>query len=240
MSQTTHLQSPVLDDIEKVTDAGCIHLEYLDNSTAEPTKEDYTRVYRKIDHRILPLVALTYLLCYLDRTNIGNAKVLNSDTDDDLMSSIGMTDHHRVALMLFLVAYSLFEAPSNLAMKALFPPILIIGVVIYQHRIRWLGSLVICFGSLCAGIGGSKNVPTIIPLRFLLGAAEAGVYPGIIVFLSFWYGHENEPSESPSFFVAPLWQAPFGDAIAYGIGHMNQVGSLEAWRWLFIIEGLPL
>ncbi|KAJ6035175.1 hypothetical protein N7499_002393 [Penicillium canescens] len=112
--------------------------------------------------------------------------------------------------MLFLVAYSLFEAPSNLAMKALFPPILITGVVIYQHLIRCLGFLVICFGSLCAGIGSSKNVPTIIPLQFLLGAAEAGVYPGIIFFLSFWYGHENGPSESPSFFVASLWQAPLG------------------------------
>ncbi|KAJ5278666.1 hypothetical protein N7478_004038 [Penicillium angulare] len=195
---------------EKADDGGCIHLEYSDDGV-RPSKEEYARVYRKIDLRILPFVALTYLLCYLDRSNIGNAKVLNSDTGDDLMTSINMDDHqYRIALMLFLVSYSIFEAPSNMAMKTFTPPI-------------WLGFLVVCFGALCAGIGGSKNVSTLMALRFLLGAAEAGVYPGMIFFLTF---------------CATLAGA-FGGAIAYGVGHLNGSGGLQAWRWLFIIEGLP-
>lgn len=98
------------------------------------------RLVRKIDMRIMPATALIYLLCYLDRSNIGkcghkiitptnsnlyqgNAKILNSSTKDDLLSSINMTTYeYTVALMVFLVAYSLFEAPSNLAMKIFSPP----------------------------------------------------------------------------------------------------------------------
>ncbi|KAJ5634119.1 hypothetical protein N7528_001961 [Penicillium herquei] len=205
-----------------------IHLEELDElSTSTPPTADLNRVYRKVDKRILPFVALTYLLCYLDRSNIGNAKVLNSDTSDDLMHSIGMTDQqYRIALMLFLVAYSIFEAPSNLALKIFSPPV-------------WLGFLVTAFGCLCAGIGGSKNVQTLMALRFLLGAAEAGTFPGMIFYLSFWYGPRERAIRIAIFLCSATLAGAFGGAIAYGVGHMNQVGGLNAWRWLFILEGLP-
>ncbi|KAF3401382.1 hypothetical protein DPV78_005136 [Talaromyces pinophilus] len=184
-------------------------------------------VYRKIDRRILPFVAMIYLLCYLDRSNIGNAKVLNANTSDDLMHNIGMSDHqYRVALMLFLVAYSLFEAPSNLAMKLFSPPV-------------WLAFLVLGFGAICAGIGGSKNVETLMALRFLLGMFEAGVFPGMIFYLSFWYGPRERASRIAIFLCSATLAGAFGGAIAYGVGHMNQAGNLSAWRWLFILEGLP-
>ncbi|KAL1982946.1 hypothetical protein VTN96DRAFT_633 [Rasamsonia emersonii] len=170
-------------------------------------KDQLARIYRKIDIRILPMVALIYLLCYLDRSNIGNAEVLNSNTNDDLLHATGLTEYqYRVALMLFLVAYSLLEAPSNLAMKVFSPPI-------------WLAFLVASFGALCAGLGGAQNPQTVMALRFLLGMAEAGVFPGMIFYLSFC--------------------ATLAGAIAYGVGHMNDAGRLQAWRWLFILEGCP-
>ncbi|KAL4898367.1 major facilitator superfamily domain-containing protein [Aspergillus ambiguus] len=184
-------------------------------------------IYRKIDFRILPFVAVIYLLCYLDRSNIGNAKVLNEDTSDDLAESIQMTDsQYRVALMLFLVAYSIFEAPSNIALKILTPPV-------------WLAILVASFGSLCAGIGGAHNIKTLMALRFLLGACEAGVFPGMIFYLSFWYGPRERAIRIAIFLCSATLAGAFGGAIAYGIGHMNGASGLQAWRWLFIIEGLP-
>ncbi|KAJ5717445.1 hypothetical protein N7488_003091, partial [Penicillium malachiteum] len=180
------------------------------------------RIYRKVERRILPFVALTYLLFYLDRSNIGNAKVLNLDTSDDLMHSIGMIDQqYRIALMLFLVAYSIFEAPSNLAMKIFSPPV-------------WLGFLVTAFGCLCAGIGGSKNVQTLMALRFLLGAAEAGTFPGMIFYLIFCAQFKLQFS-----YAVRLWPVLLVVPLPMGAGHMNQVGGLNAWRWLFILEGLP-
>jgi hypothetical protein len=79
---------------------------------------------RKQDLRILPLSASIYLLCYLDRSNIGNAKVLNAETKNDLLQETHMTDlQYVIALMVFLIAYALFEVPSNVLLKRFSPSV---------------------------------------------------------------------------------------------------------------------
>ncbi|RSM06216.1 hypothetical protein CEP52_005851 [Fusarium oligoseptatum] len=182
---------------------------------------------RKIDLRLLPITAIIYLLCYLDRSNIGNARILNSDTGDDIMQTLGLTSHqYIIALMLFLVAYSLFEAPSNLSLKIFSPK-------------RWLGFLVFAFGAFCMGIGGAQNFATVSALRFFLGAAEAGVFPGMIYYLSFWYKPEERAFRIAAFLCSATLAGAFGGCIAYGVGFMNRAGGLQAWRWLFILEGAP-
>jgi MFS family permease len=102
-----------------------------------------------------------------------------------------------------------------------------------------LGFLVFAFGALCAGIAGSRSVATITVLRFFLGAAEAGVFPGMIFYLSFWYRPHERATRIAGFLCSATLAGAFGGAIAYGVGHMNLVGGLEAWRWLFIIFFLP-
>ncbi|CVL07230.1 related to putative tartrate transporter [Fusarium mangiferae] len=185
------------------------------------------RMVRKIDMIFLPVTALTYLLCYLDRSNIGNARILNADTEDDLMHSLHLSKYeYTIALMLFLVAYCVFETPSNLALKILTPN-------------RWLGFLIFVFGSICTGIGGIHNFAGISAMRFFLGAAEAGVFPGMIYYFSFWYKPEERALRIATFLSSASLAGAFGGCIAYGVGHMNMVGGLEAWRWLFIIEGIP-
>ncbi|KAF5575304.1 vitamin H transporter [Fusarium subglutinans] len=102
-----------------------------------------------------------------------NARILNLSTNDTLLDSNNMSQYQYViALMIFLVAYSLFEAPSNLALKVFSPNI-------------WLGFLVIVFGAFCAGIAGARNFEQIAIIRFFLGAFEAGVFPGMIFYMSF-------------------------------------------------------
>ncbi|UPK89512.1 hypothetical protein LCI18_000447 [Fusarium solani-melongenae] len=183
-----------------------------------------TILVRKIDYRLLPITATIYLLCYLDRSNIGNARILNSDTGDDIMQTLSLTSHqYTIALMLFLVAYSLFEAPSNLSLKILSPK-------------RWLGFLVFAFGAFCMGIGGAQNFATVSALRFFLGAAEAGVFPGMIYYLSFWYKPEERAFRIAAFLCSATLA---GACIAYGVGFMNRAGGLQAWRWLFLLEGAP-
>ncbi|EON97548.1 putative mfs transporter protein [Phaeoacremonium minimum UCRPA7] len=196
------------------------------------------RIVRKIDKRLLPTTAIVYLLCYIDRSNIGtspisfisencNAKILNSATGDDILQTNNITSYQfTVALMLFLVAYSVFEAPSNLALKVFSPR-------------RWLAFLVVAFGTFCAGIGGTTNAAGVTALRFFLGAAEAGVFPGMIYYFSFWYRPEERASRIAAFLCSATLSGAFGGCIAYGVGHMNGAGGLEAWRWLFILEGLP-
>ncbi|CAK7274525.1 hypothetical protein SEPCBS119000_006217 [Sporothrix epigloea] len=185
------------------------------------------RIVRKIDYRLLPITAFIYLLCYLDRSNIGNAKILNSNTGDDILQTNNMTSHqYLVALMLFMVSYSVFEPPSNLMVKIASPR-------------RWLGFLVLSFGAFCAGIGGTTNAAGVTALRFFLGAAEAGVFPGMIYYFSFWYKAEERAARIASFMCSATLSGAFGGCIAYGVGHMNGAGGLAAWRWLFIFEGIP-
>ncbi|CAK7236778.1 hypothetical protein SCUCBS95973_009726 [Sporothrix curviconia] len=193
----------------------------------EEEKAVEKRIVRKIDYRLLPTTALIYLLCYIDRSNIGNAKILNSNTGNDILQTNNMSTHqYTVALMLFMVAYCIFEAPSNLMLKIASPR-------------RWLAFLVICFGAFCAGIGGTTNAAGVTALRFFLGGAEAGIFPGMIYYFSFWYKAEERAARIASFMCSATLSGAFGGCIAYGVGHMNGAGGLEAWRWLFIIEGLP-
>ncbi|KAH8766608.1 major facilitator superfamily transporter [Diaporthe sp. PMI_573] len=181
----------------------------------------------KQDKRIVPLSAAIYFLCYLDRSNIGNAKILNHSTQHDLMSETGMTNYqYTIALMIFLVAYGLFEVPSNILLKKLRPS-------------RWIAILMFGWGACSTGLAGAHNYATVTGVRFLLGVFEAGLFPGLVYYLTFWY-KTDERSIRVAFILASATLAgAFGGAIAYGVGHMNQVHDISAWRWLFIIEGAP-
>ncbi|PIG88140.1 MFS transporter [Aspergillus arachidicola] len=202
------------------------HAEELENvHSIDPELE--RRIVRKIDCRLLPTTAVIYLLCYLDRSNIGNAKILNSSTNDTLLESNNISNYqYTIAMMVFLVAYSVFEAPSNLALK------------IFQPR-RWLGFLVISFGAFCTGIGLTHNFAGLAALRFLLGAAEAGAFPGMIYYFTFWYKPAERASRIAVFMCSATLSGAFGGAIAYGVGHLNGARGLEGWRWLFLVEGVP-
>ncbi|ORY71419.1 major facilitator superfamily domain-containing protein [Pseudomassariella vexata] len=181
----------------------------------------------KQDKRIIPLSAGIYFLCYLDRSNIGNAKIMNHSTGDDLMTETGMSNfEYTIALMVFLVAYGLFEVPSNILLKRLRPS-------------RWIAFLMFGWGALTMGLGGVKSYAAVTVVRFLLGVFEAGLFPGLVYYLTFWYKTEERSIRVAFILASATLAGAFGGAIAFGIGHMNQAAGLSAWRWLFIIEGAP-
>ncbi|RAQ47716.1 MFS transporter [Aspergillus flavus] len=181
----------------------------------------------KQDLRILPLCAAIYLLCYLDRSNIGNAKILNEDTGNDLLTETGMTSYqYTIALMVFLIAYALFEVPSNYFLKKLRPS-------------KWIAFLMLGWGTSTMGLGGAHNYAQVTGIRFLLGVMEAGLFPGLVYYLTFWYRNSERSMRVALILASATLAGAFGGAIAYGVGHMNQAHGLSAWRWLFIIEGAP-
>ncbi|KAJ5606239.1 hypothetical protein N7510_009020, partial [Penicillium lagena] len=189
--------------------------------------EENRRLNRLLDIRILPLCCWIYLLNFLDRGNIGNAKVLNEETGDDLLQRTGMTAmDYSITLTLFSLAYAVFEVPSNWIMK---------------HYVRpsiWLGTLLTCWGILTLGFAGVKNYGTVLALRLLIGVCEAGFFPGICYLITIWYRY-NERSVRIALVVAFCNLAgAFGGAIAYGIGQVNGASGLQGFRWLFIIEGI--
>ncbi|KEY68431.1 hypothetical protein S7711_01206 [Stachybotrys chartarum IBT 7711] len=189
--------------------------------------DEEKRLLRKQDFRIVPISASIYFLCFLDRSNIGNARILNSSTNNDMQDETSMSNYEFViALMVFLVAYAVFEVPSNILLKKLRPS-------------RWIAFLMFFWGAMTISLGGTHNFASVTAVRFLLGMFEAGLFPGLIYYLTFWYKH-NERSVRVAFILASATlSGAFGGAIAYGIGHMNGVGGLSGWRWLFILEGIP-
>ncbi|KAF6824391.1 MFS transporter [Colletotrichum plurivorum] len=181
----------------------------------------------KQDLRIIPLSAGIYFLCFLDRSNIGNAKILNSSSGHDMQTETHMSDHDfTIALMVFLVAYALFEVPSNVLLKKLRPS-------------RWLAFLMFSWGAVTVGLGGAQNYATVAGVRFLLGVFEAGLFPGLVYYLTFWYRHDERSLRVAMVLASATLAGAFGGAIAYGVGHMNRVSGLSGWRWLFILEGIP-
>ncbi|CAI7572249.1 unnamed protein product [Penicillium manginii] len=217
-------------DIENVSGAGGGKYPGLDTDTNLPVLDgdaDEKALVWKQDLRIVPLCAAIYLLCYLDRSNIGNAKILNQDTHNDLLSETNMTSFQfTIALMVFLIAYALFEVPSNYFLKKLRPS-------------RWIAFLMLSWGATTMGLGGVHNYAQVTGLRFLLGVMEAGLFPGFVYYLTFWYRNSERSMRVALILASATLAGAFGGAIAFGVGHMNGAHGLSAWRWLFIIEGAP-
>ncbi|KAK7183874.1 major facilitator superfamily transporter [Paraphaeosphaeria sporulosa] len=185
------------------------------------------RLNRRLDIRIIPLCCWVYLLNFLDRGNIGNSKVLNAETGDDLLQQTSMgTGGYALTVTLFSIAYALFEVPSNYVMKHWVRPSL------------WLGFLLAAWGVLTIGFAGVQNFAAVVVLRFLIGVFEAGFFPGIVYLITIWYRHDERAVRIALVIAFCNLAGAFGGAIAYGVGHVNGAAGLEGFRWLFIIEGI--
>ncbi|KAK3990911.1 putative tartrate transporter [Cladorrhinum sp. PSN332] len=192
------------------------------------TEKEEKSLLLKQDLTILPLCAFIYLLCYLDRSNIGNARILNSSTKNDMQTEIKASQYEfNIALMVFLVGYAVFEVGSNVCLKKLRPS-------------RWLAFLMFSWGAITIGLGGVTTFSATAGVRFLLGAFEAGLFPGLVYYITFWYRYDERSVRVALILASATLAGAFGGSIAYGIGQgMNGVRGLSAWRWLFILEGIP-
>jgi MFS family permease len=220
-----------------------LDLQYLND------KERNKRWTRRADLRIVPLLSFMYLLNYLDRGNVGNAKVLNEETGDSLLQQTNMTTGgYAIAMTLFSVSYTLFEVPSNWIMKR------------YVRPSLWLAVLLFCWGALTLGFAGVKTYAQVIVIRFLIGVFEAGFFPGklclpvlcyasewilithgctgIIYYTTFWYRIEERATRIAFVAAHANLAGAFGGSIAYGVGKLNGANGLSGFRWLFIIEGI--
>lgn len=217
--------SSVDKDFEKgpSTDEGASTLEelFVVDGVAEK------RLLRQLDLRILPSCMFIYTLNFLARANIGNAKILNADSGDSLLQVLDMTsEQFSTVLTVFFISYALFETPSNYMLKHFSPP-------------HWFAFLMVGWGGTDMIISSVKSYSALTGLRFLLGAFEAGFYPGIIYFLTFWYRPQERALRLSFIAACTSLSGAFGGSIAYGVGLINGSKGLEAWRWLFIIEGAP-
>lgn len=177
--------------------------------------------YRVVSRRLIPFLIVCYIFAYIDRSNIGIAKL-------GFMSELGFSEAiYGLAGGLFYLGYSLFEVPSNLMMKK-------IGARLTIARIMFLWSL---FSAATAFMLVPWHFYT---LRFLLGVAEAGFFPGVLLYLSYWAPAARRASMTAQFMsamaLAGIIANPIGGLI---MSNLEGVGGLAGWQWLFIVEGLP-
>ncbi|KAI0260071.1 MFS general substrate transporter [Gloeopeniophorella convolvens] len=194
-----------------------------DSSLPPPPKltpEQELALYRKIDLRLMPILALMYLLSFLDRGNIGNAKL------QGLVTQLNLTGNkYNIALTMYFIPYCLCECPANLALKRLRPS-------------RWLPCITIVWGTVMTLMGLVKNYPQLIGVRVCLGVAEAGLFPGVVYYLSLWYPRAMLQFRVGIFFGAASLAGAFSGLLAFGISFMSGTAGLLGWSWIFILEGI--
>lgn len=184
------------------------------------TAEEEKKLYRKIDRRIMPILALLYLLSFMDRSNIGNARLNGLERDLNMSSA-----QYNLALSCFFITYCFCEVPANLVLKKTRPS-------------YWLGGLTMVWGIVMTLMGVTTSFGGLVGARLALGIAEAGLFPGVILYISLWYPRHISQSRVAFFFGAATLAGAFSGLLAYGIGHMAGVGGKGGWAWIFILEGL--
>jgi D-galactonate transporter len=178
-------------------------------------------VYAKVGWRIMPLLVICYFIAYLDRINIGYAQLQMKQTlpFGDAVYGLGAG--------IFFVGYFLFEVPSNLMLEK-------IGARKTLLRIMF------CWGIVAAGMMFVTTPMQFYVLRFLLGAFEAGFFPGIILYLTFWYPPARRGQMIAIFMTATTIAGVIAGPLSGGIMKwMDGINGWHGWQWLFIVQGLP-
>ncbi|MGO4326262.1 MFS transporter [Cupriavidus sp. 2TAF22] len=179
------------------------------------------QVYRKITLRILPLIFFSYLLAFLDRINVGYAQL-------QMKGDLGFSDAvYGLGAGIFFLSYLLFEVPSNLLLER-------IGARLTILRIMVL------WGLTSAATMFVTTSTQFYVVRFLLGVFEAGFFPGIILYLTYWYPSTRRAAVTGMFmFAIPVSGIIGGPVSGWIMSSMNGVGGYAGWQWMFLLEGLP-
>ncbi|QLH19496.1 MFS transporter [Streptomyces sp. Rer75] len=178
-------------------------------------------VFRKVVRRIVPFLILAYVVSYLDRVNVGFAKLQMSD-------DLGFSEAaYGLGAGLFFIGYFLLEVPSNLMLQR-------VGAR------TWIARIMISWGLVSAAFVFVTNEPTFYVLRFLLGAAEAGFYPGVILYCTYWFPSHRRARVIAMFMSAIPVAGIFGNPLSGWImDRFHGVGGWQGWQWMFLLEAVP-
>lgn len=218
-------EKPSVDTISNITKdvelKGGISIPDPDEGLSEEEKAKIDRqLLWKLDCRLVPWLSLLYLVSFLDRTNIGNAKL------DGLQEDTHMGDtQYNDTLTIFFISYSVFEPLTNVLLKRLRPSVFI--------------PIIMTLWGLCMTfMGFVHNFSGLMAARWFLGLTEAGLFPGISYYLSCWYKRSEFGVRMAIFFSAAALAGSFGGLLAAAIAKMDGIGGKAGWSWIFILEGL--
>ena len=191
----------------------------LDRSAADVTLVN--RGYRRVTLRLIPFLFVCYVVAYLDRVNVGFARL-------QMMADVRMSDTaYGIGAGIFFVGYFLFEVPSNLIL----------------HRVGarvWIARIMVTWGVLSMLMMFVTGPVTFYVLRFLLGVAEAGFFPGIVLYLTHWYPSSRRARIISMFLTGVAISGVIGGPLSgWILTRMAHVSGLAGWQWLFLLEGIP-
>ncbi|ACL61390.1 MFS transporter [Methylobacterium nodulans] len=175
--------------------------------------------FRLTRRRLVPFLLLMYVLAFLDRANIGFAK-------QAFQASAGISDAaYALGAGLFFLTYALFEVPSNLIM----------------HRVGarlWMARIMVTWGLISAAMMFTSGELSFYALRLLLGAAEAGFFPGVILYLTYWFPQRTRGQIMGLFYFGAPIAFIFGSPLSGLLLELDGMGGLHGWQWMFMVEGL--
>ncbi len=179
------------------------------------------RAYRRVTMRLVPFLFLCYVVAYLDRVNVGFAKL-------QMLHDLGMSDTaYGIGAGIFFIGYFIFEVPSNLVL----------------HRVgarSWIARIMVTWGVISILMMFVTGTTSFYVLRFLLGVAEAGFFPGIVLYLTQWYPASRRAQILSLFLTGVAVSGVIGGPLSgWILTSMSGVAGWAGWRWLFLLEGIP-
>ncbi|EJD36032.1 MFS general substrate transporter [Auricularia subglabra TFB-10046 SS5] len=196
------------------------------DGSASPVSVEYDaafvrRTLRKVDLRLLPILGALYAFNLIDRSNIGLARVVGAGEE----LRLDIDPRYSIIALIYFPPYILLELPSNLLLRRIGPA-------------RWLGTISLLWGAAMLSMGFVKDWKALAGLRALLGACEAGWFPGCIYLISTWYIRREVQTRLAVFYLTSTLVGGFLPIFAYGVSTIGEAAGLAAWRWIFIICGI--
>jgi MFS transporter, ACS family, tartrate transporter len=181
---------------------------------------DEARVMTRVRRRFIPLAFVCYVVAYLDRVNVGFVAT-------DLQHDLGLSaTAYGIAAGLFFLGYSVFEVPSNLILER-------VGAR------RWIARIMITWGIVAMATSFVRGAPSFMAARVILGVAEAGFFPGMVLFFTYWFPASQRARTGALFMMASPVAIIIGAPASTAVLRMDGLLGLRGWQWLFLIEGLP-
>jgi len=184
------------------------------------TSELERQTLRKISWRIVPFIMLLYFVSFIDRVNIGFAS-LTMNKDLGFSSAV-----FGFGAGIFFLGYFLFEVPSNIILDR-------VGARL------WIARVMVTWGLISVAFAFIQGETSFYVLRFLLGVAEAGFFPGIILYLSYWFPARRRAQVVSFFMAAAPISTVLGSPLSSALLEMDGIAGLKGWQWMFILEGVP-
>jgi len=181
-------------------------------------------VLAKMNWRLIPLLFFSYIVAYVDRINVGFAKMQLREAlqiDATIFNSV-----YGLGAGLFFIGYFIFELPSNLILQR-------VGARI------WIARIMIVWGIVSMAMMFMKSTSSFYTMRFLLGAAEAGFFPGVLLYLTYWYPVKERARAIALFAMGGVVAGVIGSPISGAVLGLDGRAGLAGWQWLFLLEAIP-